>query len=78
MFYIYSLIVNLGVEFVHKIYLSHEFDELESHQQLNLIKEALNEDCFENLIIKVVMLDNNAQELSIIFLKTAILLLAGL
>ena len=78
MFHIYSLVMDSDVEFVHKVCLSHEFNELEGHQQSDLIEEVLNEDCFESFIIKVVMLDGNTQELSIVFLKTAILLLAGL
>ena len=78
MFHIHSLIVNLDIEFIHEINPNYEFDELEGHQQLNLIKEILNEDCFEGFIIKVVMFDDNVQELSIVFLKTAIFLLADL
>ena len=77
-FHTYSLVADSGVEFVHKVCLNHKFDEFKDHQQLNLIEEALNENCFKSLIIKVVMLDGNAQEFSIVFLKTAILLLASL
>ena len=78
MFHTHSLVADPGVEFVHGVCLSHEFGELGGHQQPDLIEEALNEDCFEGLIVKVVMLGDNAQEFSIVFLKTAILLLAGL
>ena len=78
MFYTHSSVMNSGVEFVHEVCLSHEFDELKGHQQPDLIKEILNEGCFESLIIKVVMLGDNAQKFSIIFLKTAIFLLADL
>ena len=78
MFHTHSLIMNSGIEFVHEICPSHEFGELEGHQQLNLIEETLNEDCLKGLIIKVVMLGDNVQEFSIVFLKTVILLLAGL
>ena len=78
MFHIYSSVVDSGVEFVHEVCLSHKFGELEGHQWPDLIGEALNEDCFEGLIIKVVMLDDNVQEFSIVFLKMMILLLAGL
>ena len=78
MFHTHSSVMNLGIEFVHEVCFSHEFGELEGHQQLNLIGEALNESYLEDFIIKVVMLGGNVQELSIVFLKTAILLLAGL
>ena len=78
MFHTYSLIANLDVEFVYKICLSHEFNELKDHQQLNLIEEVLNEGCFEGFIVKIVMLGDNAQELSIVFLKTVIFLFADL
>ena len=77
-FYTYCSVVNLGVKFVYKIYFNHEFSELENHQQLNLIEKILNKGCFENFIIKIVILDDNAQKLSIIFLKTAILLFTNL
>ena len=70
--------MNSDVEFVYKVYLSHEFDKLKGHQQSNLIEEILNEDCFEGFIIKVVIFNNNAQKLNIVFLKTVILLLADL
>ena len=30
-FYIYSLIVNLNVKFVHKIYFNYKFDEFKNH-----------------------------------------------
>ena len=78
MFHIYNSITDSGIEFVHKISFSYKFNKFEDHQQLNLIEKALNKDCFEGLIVKVVMLDDNVQEFSIIFLKTAIFLLAGL
>ena len=78
MFHIYNSVTDLDVEFIHEVNLNHKFDKLESHQQSNLIGKALNEDCFEGFIVKVVMLDGNAQELSIVFLKTAILLFANL
>ena len=78
MFHTHSLITDSDIKFVHEIYFSHEFDELKGHQQPDLIKEILNKNCFESLIIKVVMLNGNAQELSIIFLKTVILLFADL
>ena len=77
-FHIHSSVTDSSVEFVHKICLSHEFNELKGHQQPDLIEEILNEDCFKSLIIKVVMFNSNSQKLNIIFLKTAILLLAGL
>ena len=67
-----------GIKFVYEVYLNHEFDEFRDYQQSDLIEKALNEDCLKDFIVKVVMLDDNVQELSIIFLKTAILLLAGL
>ena len=78
MFHTHSLVVDSGIEFVHEVCPSHEFSELGGHQQLNLIEEALNEGCLKGLIVKVVMLDGNAQKLSIVFLKMAILLFAGL
>ena len=78
MFYIHSSIVNSDVKFVHKVCFSHEFNKFKNHQQSDFIKKILNEDCFENFIVKVVMLDNNAQKLSIVFLKTVIFLLADL
>ena len=78
MFYFHSSVINSDIEFIYKVYLSYKFDKFENHQQPDFIKEALNKNCFESLIIKVVMLDDNAQELSIVFLKTAILLLADL
>ena len=78
MFHIHSLIVNSDVEFIHEICLNYKFGELESHQWPDFIEEALNENCFEGFIIKVVMLDNNAQKFSIVFLKMMILLLADL
>ena len=78
MFHTHSSVVDPGIEFVYEVCPSHEFGELGGHQQPDLIGEALNKGCFEGLIIKVVMLDDNAQELSIIFLKIVILLLAGL
>ena len=78
MFHTHNSVVDSDIEFVYKIYLSHEFDELRSYQQLNLIEEVLNEDCFESLIVKVVMLDDNAQKLNIVFLKMVIFLLADL
>ena len=78
MFHTHYLIIDSDVEFVYEVCFNHEFGKFGSHQQPNLIEEALNEGCFENLIIKVVMLDDNAQEFSIIFLKTVILLLADL
>ena len=78
MFHTHSLIADSDVEFVYEIYLSYEFSELEGHQWLDLIEEALNEGCFEGFIVKVVMLGDNAQELSIVFLKIVIFLLAGL
>ena len=78
MFHIHSSIMNLNVKFIHKIYFSHKFNEFKSYQQLNLIKEILNENCFKNFIVKVVMLDDNAQEFNIIFLKIMILLFTGL
>ena len=77
-FHTHNSITDSDIEFVHKVYLNHEFNEFKSHQQLNLIKETLNENCFKSLIVKVVMLDDNTQELSIVFLKTVILLLADL
>ena len=77
-FHIHSSVVDSDIEFVYKIYLSHEFDEFKNHQQLDFIEEILNGNHFESFIIKVVMLDGNAQKLSIIFLKTAIFLLADL
>ena len=58
-FHIYNLIVNLDIKFIHKIYFNYEFNEFENYQQLNFIEKALNKDCFENFIIKVVMLDSN-------------------
>ena len=78
MFYAHSSVMDSDVEFVYQICLNHEFGELESHQWPDLIEEALNEGCFKGFIIKVVMLDGNAQELSIVFLKTVIFLLASL
>ena len=63
-FYIYSSVVNSGVESVHKVCLSYEFGELKNYQQLDFIEEALNESCFKGFIVEVVMLDNNAQKLS--------------
>ena len=78
MFHTHSLVTDSDIEFVYEICFNHEFGEFGDHQQLNLIEEALNEDCFEGFIVKVVMLDGNAQELSIVFLKMVILLLAGL
>ena len=78
MFHTHSLIMNSDVEFVYEICLNHEFGELEGHQQPDLIRETLNEGYFKGFIVKVVMFDDNAQEFSIIFLKTMILLLAGL
>ena len=78
MFHAHYLIVNSGVEFVYRIYFNYEFDELENHQWSDFIEKALNKDCFESLIIKVVMLHNDVQEFNIIFLKTAILLFASL
>ena len=77
-FHIHSLIIDSDVEFVHKIYLSHEFNEFKSHQQSDFIEEVLNENYFKNFIIKVVIFDNNAQKLSVIFLKTVILLFINL
>ena len=77
-FHIYSLVINSDIEFVHEIYLNYKFNEFKNYQQLNLIEKILNEDYFENFIIKVVMFNNNVQKLSIIFLKTVILLLADL
>ena len=77
-FHTHSLITDLSIEFVHKVCLSYEFNELKGHQWLNLIEEALNEGYLEGFIVKVVMFDDNAQEFSIVFLKTAILLLADL
>ena len=78
MFHTHSLVLNSGVEFVYRVCLSHEFDELEGHQWSDLIEEALNENNLEGLIIEVIMLDDNAQELSIVFLKTVIFLFASL
>ena len=78
MFHTHSSVADPGVEFVHGVCRSYEFGELGGHQQPDLIGEALDEGCLEGFIVKVVMLDGNAQELSIVFLKTAILLLAGL
>ena len=78
MFYAYCLIINSGIEFVHRVYLSYEFYKLKGYQQSDLIEEVLNKDCFKSLIIKVVMLDDNAQKLSVVFLKMMILLLADL
>ena len=78
MFHTHSLIADPDIEFVYEVCPSHEFGELEGHQQPDLIEEALNEDYFEGFIVKVVMLDGNAQEFSIIFLKMVILLFAGL
>ena len=78
MFYIYCSVINLDIKFVHEVCLSHEFDKFEGHQQPDFIKKVLNKDCFEGFIIKIVMLDDDAQELSIVFLKMVILLLAGL
>ena len=77
-FHIHSLITNSDIEFIYEVCLSHEFSEFKGHQQSDLIKEILNEDYFEGLIIKVVMLNDNPQKLSIVFLKIAILLLADL
>ena len=77
-FHIHNLITDSNIKFVHEINLSHEFDEFKGHQQPDLIKKILNENCFESFIIKVVMLDNNVQKFSIIFLKMMIFLLAGL
>ena len=59
-FHIYSSVTDSGVEFIYEVCFSHEFSELKSHQQLNLIEEILNKGCFECFIIKVVMLDDNA------------------
>ena len=70
MFYIYSLIVNLNVKFIYEICLNYEFDEFKDYQWLNLIKKALNKDYFENFIVEVVMLNDNVQKFSIVFLKT--------
>ena len=70
--------MNSDVEFVYKVNLNHKFDKLESHQQLDFIEKVLNEGCFKDFIIKVVMFNDNVQKLNIIFLKTAILLLANL
>ena len=78
MFHTHSLITNSDIKFVYKVYLNHEFSELKNHQQLNLIEKTLNENCFKSFIVKVVILDNNAQEFSIVFLKTAILLFTDL
>ena len=78
MFHTHSLILNPGVEFVHEVCPNHEFGELRGHQWPDLIGEALNEGDFEGLVVKVIMLGGNAQELSIVFLKTVIFLLAGL
>ena len=78
MFHIHSLVPDSGVEFVHGVCLNHEFGEFKGHQWSDLIEEALNEDDLEGFIIKVIMLGGNAQELSIVFLKTVIFLLAGL
>ena len=77
-FHTHSSVLNSGVKFIHRICLNHEFNELEDHQWLNLIEEALNKGDFKGLVIKVIMLGDNAQELSIVFLKTAIFLLADL
>ena len=78
MFYTHLSILNSDVEFVHKVCFNHKFNELEGHQWLNLVKEALNEDDLEGLVVKIIMFDDNAQELSIVFLKIVIFLLAGL
>ena len=78
MFHTHSSVMDSDVEFVHEICPSHEFGEFEGHQQPDLIEEVLNEGCFEGFIVKVVMLDGNAQKLSIVFLKMVILLLADL
>ena len=77
-FYIYSLIINSGVKFVHEVYFNYEFDKLKDYQQSDLIEKILNKDCFKDFIVKVVMLDSNAQKLNVIFLKMMIFLLAGL
>ena len=77
-FHIHSLVVNLDIKFIHKVNLSHEFNKFGSHQQLNFIEAVLNENCFKSFIVKVVMLDNNAQKFSTVFLKMVIFLLAGL
>ena len=77
-FYIHSSVTNSNVKFVYEIYFSYEFDEFKNHQQSDLIEEVLNKDCFEDFIVKVVMLDDNVQKLSIIFLKTVIFLLTDL
>ena len=58
-FYIHNSIVNSNVEFIYKIYFNYEFDELKSYQWLNFIKKILNENCFKNFIIKIVILDDN-------------------
>ena len=60
MFYAHCSVTDSGIEFVHEICLSHEFNELEGYQQPDLIEEALNKDCFKGFIIKVIMLDDNA------------------
>ena len=78
MFHTHSSVTDSDIEFVFKVYLSYEFDELKGHQQPDLIEEALNENCLEGFINKIVMLDDNTQKFHIIFLKTAILLLTGL
>ena len=77
-FHTHSLITDSNVKFVYEIYLSYKLNEFRGHQQSNLIEETLNESCFEDFIIKVVMLNDNAQKLSIIFLKIMILLFTGL
>ena len=70
--------MNLGIKFIHKIYLSYKFNKFKNHQQLNFIEKFLNEGCFKNFIVKVVMFNDNSQKFSIIFLKTVIFLFAGL
>ena len=78
MFHTHCSVMNSGIEFIHEVYLNHVFNEFENYQQLNLIEEILNKDCFKGFIIKIVMLNGNVQEFSIIFLKMVIFLLAGL
>ena len=58
-FHTHSSVINSDVEFVYEIYLNYEFDEFRDHQQSDLIEKALNENCFESFIIKVVMFDDN-------------------